>query len=563
MKSKSKIRSESLVFIITLVGILIFLNLLSIRFFARGDLTANRIFTLSNASVSAVEGLDDALIVKAYFTKNLPGQYATLERHVKDLLEEYAQHSHGNMKVAFIDPAGDEEEEKIAQNLGIQKMPNPDIEKDQATVKEGYRGIAFSYGENTEVIKAVETTVGLEYAITTSIKKLVDNKATVGFLIGHGEPDIEPAPDPSQQMNPQAPEARGAFQTIRRNLDIYDYKQVAFNLNKKAVPDEMSALVISGANMEFRDIDLYYIDQYLMNGGSVAVFIDGVTVSEQQAQHPMLPSTFTTTKNDTNLKALLKHYGIEVGDVLVMDAQSSNYVSRCSPIPLPIPRPFPAWPIVTAFGEEHPVTYGLGGITLPYATTVRLTKAAALNKGLTAKEIAFSSGNSWTVTAETAEVDPCKIKASDNLKSSLPLAAALNGNFVSYFKGKELPKDYKDKPVDAKEFVESSKKPGRLIVVGSSGMPTDEKISTIARIDRRAAIGDFAFVQNVLDWMTNEEDLIAVRMKTTADPPIDKDVSEGKKAAIKYGNIIGIPLAFMLFGLIRWRIRRNPKKSKA
>ena len=63
--------------------------------------------------------------------------------------------------------------------------------------------------------------------------------------------------------------------------------------------------------------------------------------------------------------------------------------------------------------------------------------------------------------------------------------------------------------------------------------------------------------------LATAEDLIAVRMKTTADPPIDKDIFEGKKATIKYGNIIGIPLAFMLFGLIRWRIRRNPKKSKA
>ena len=165
MKSKSKIRNESLVFIITLLGIVIFVNLLSVKFFSRGDLTRNSLFTLSAASKNLVSNLDDKLLVKAYFTKNLPGRYATLERHVRDLLEEYAGHSKGNMNVEFIDPAGDEEEEKVAQSLGIQKMPNPDIEKDQATVKEGYRGVSFSYGEKTEVLKAVETTVGLEYAM--------------------------------------------------------------------------------------------------------------------------------------------------------------------------------------------------------------------------------------------------------------------------------------------------------------------------------------------------------------------------------------------------------------
>jgi ABC-type uncharacterized transport system involved in gliding motility auxiliary subunit len=79
-------------------------------------------------------------------------------------------------------------------------------------------------------------------------------------------------------------------------------------------------------------------------------------------------------------------------------------------------------------------------------------------------------------------------------------------------------------------------------------------------MDRRQAMGDFAFVQNILDWMTNEEGLIAVRMKTLNDPPIES-ASEVVKAVVKYGNIIGIPLALVLFGLIRWRIRRS-KKSK-
>ena len=57
MKSKKKIRNESLIFIVTLLGIVIFVNLLSVRFFARGDLTENRLFTLSNASVSLVRNL--------------------------------------------------------------------------------------------------------------------------------------------------------------------------------------------------------------------------------------------------------------------------------------------------------------------------------------------------------------------------------------------------------------------------------------------------------------------------------------------------------------------------
>ena len=45
-----------------LIGIVIFVNLLSVKFFSRGDLTQNRLFTLSNASVSIVGHLDDKLL---------------------------------------------------------------------------------------------------------------------------------------------------------------------------------------------------------------------------------------------------------------------------------------------------------------------------------------------------------------------------------------------------------------------------------------------------------------------------------------------------------------------
>ena len=106
--------------------------------------------------------------------------------------------------------------------------------------------------------------------------------------------------------------------------------------------------------------------------------------------------------------------------------------------------------------------------------------------------------------------------------------------------------------------MEKSKAPGRIVVVGSAGLPADEKIGYLARIDRRQAINNFTFVQNTLDWMTSEENLIAVRMKNVDDPPIEKK-SEGVKTAAKYCNIIGIPFAFIVFGLVRWRMRR--KKS--
>lgn len=74
---------------------------------------------------------------------------------------------------------------------------------------------------------------------------------------------------------------------------------------------------------------------------------------------------------------------------------------------------------------------------------------------------------------------------------------------------------------------------------------------------------NFSFVQNALDWMTNDDDLIAVRMKNVDDPPVERKMSDGAKSFAKWGNIIGIPALFLLFGVIRWRIRKAPASDES
>ena len=395
MNKKFKLRSESIIFILVLVGILVLVNLLSVRFFARADLTRDGVFTLSKASVSLVKDLDDKLVVKAYFTKNLPGRFASLERHVKDMLDEYKQHSREYMTVDFIDPDEDEEgnEEETAKNLGIRKMPNPDIDKDQTTNKEGYRGIAFSFGSRTEVIRAVESPVGLEYQITTVLKKLLGYKSSMGFVIGHGEPLIEPPSESDRPLMPDEKLKRGAYKNLRRNFDLYNYNEVNLKGGTVDIPENTDALLVVGPTGKYDDKELYKIDQFLLNGGSVAMFLSGTNVSITPSEIQMLPPTFETSRNEAGLSDFLKHHGVELGTELVFDKQSANYISKCPPMPIPLPRPYPVWPVITAFDEDHPLAFRLGSLTLPYATPVRISKALGSDPSIKAAELAFSSGS--------------------------------------------------------------------------------------------------------------------------------------------------------------------------
>ncbi len=569
MGTRSSLKAQSTVFLLVLAGILVLVNVISVKVSGRLDLTRDRIFSLSGASVDLVRALDDKLVVKAYFTRNLPGRFASLERQVRDVLEEYRQRSDGRMEISFVDPADDPDEEEVAKNLGIQKMPNPDIEKDQATIKEGYRGLAFTYGHRTETIPAVESPVGLEYVVTTTIKKLVGIKPEVGFLVGHGEPEIEPPENPERPLLPEERKRQGAYRNVRNNLEIYNYRQLDLKGGEQPIPAEIDTVVVIGSRTPaFTDKELYRLDQFLLGGGSLAFFVTGVDVDVKPADLPMLPPIYETAVNEVNLRAFLEHHGVTLGRDLVFDAQAADFVAKCPPLPIPLPRPYPAWPLVTAFDSKSPITFRLGSLTVPYGTPVRVTSAAAGAADKEAREIAFSSGTSWVVPGADAVVEPCGIAQGTQLDSGIPLAATVTGTFESFFAGKESPvaeappKDGEPAGAGAGQLLEHSAKPGRLLVVGTSGLPMDESLMYLARLDRRQAGNNFTFVQNAFDWLTNEDDLIAVRMKNTDDPPLARG-SEGSKAVAKWSNIIGVPIVFVLFGLVRWRVRAAKRKRPA
>ena len=71
--------------IIVFVAIIIFVNLVSRSLFTRIDFSRGKIYSLSKSSKEAVKNLEDRLVVKAYFSKNLPGEIADARRFTQDL----------------------------------------------------------------------------------------------------------------------------------------------------------------------------------------------------------------------------------------------------------------------------------------------------------------------------------------------------------------------------------------------------------------------------------------------------------------------------------------------
>ena len=89
---------------------------------------------------------------------------------------------------------------------------------------------------------------------------------------------------------------------------------------------------------------------------------------------------------------------------------------------------------------------------------------------------------------------------------------------------------------------------GRVVVVGDSDFLMDQFL----RNSPEGAI----FALTAIDWLTQTNALLGIRSKQPTPRPLVFE-SNFEMQAIKYLNLIGVPLAFVLFGAIRLLRRRR------
>jgi ABC-2 type transport system permease protein len=108
--------------LLRIVIILIVVNILSSYYYKRFDLTQDKRYTLSEAALQTIEGLDQPLLVEVLLEGNFPAEFKRLQHETRQLLEEFASQNR-NIKYQFINPTEDAEHAEEVQwqlaELGI------------------------------------------------------------------------------------------------------------------------------------------------------------------------------------------------------------------------------------------------------------------------------------------------------------------------------------------------------------------------------------------------------------------------------------------------------------
>jgi gliding-associated putative ABC transporter substrate-binding component GldG len=526
--STLKYSSNTLAFVLVVLGIVVLINFLSTRRFVRGDLTDDKRYTISASTKKVLKRLDDIVTINAYFSTE-PARVAQIRQSVRDVMDEYRAFS-SSLQVDFVVPATDDETEKQKlQFMGIPELQVNVIEKDKTEVRNVYMGIAVLYEDKKEVLPVVQNTTTLEYDLTSAILKVTSKEVkTVGFLSGHDELDIDGQP----------------FERFRQSLSQqYNVRKVPIEDGKEIDPD-VATLIIAGPRQQLTAREKYEIDQFIMRGGRTVFLIDSISMPEGTMQAAPLA---------TGLNDLLEHYGVKLGNNLVLDRYHDQASFREGFVTYSLPYPYWIKVIEPNLSKEHIITSQLESLTLPWASSLELLPQ--VDESIEAVGLAKTSDAGWTVQSPYNINPNNRLRPPSSTRKSYTVAALLSGVFSSFYTGKDIPllessgsdDDEMPKPADADRTTKTESEPTQIVVVGNS------------RFVQQGRPGGEIFFLNTVDWLTLGEDLISIRSHGVTDRPL-KEASESEKFFLKFLSIAGVPMLVVVFGLVRFLLRRRAKR---
>lgn len=481
------------VFVLLVLGVIVLINYLSNQFFFRLDFTEDKRFTLSNATKDILKNLEEPVTITAYFSSNLPPQLEQVKRDFRDMLTEYVNRSKGVVAYEFIDPLKDDQLKSQAAQAGIDQAQVQVQEKDQFKAQIAYMGANIQLGEDNEAIPMIRSMNGLEYKLSSAIKKIsITEKPIVGFVQGHGEATLG-----------QIWEAKQALDVLHKS-ELVNLSDSMLNL------DKYSTLAILGPKDSISADELAKLDAFLNRGGRLFIAIN-------RSDADLTKEQFSHTVN-TGLETWLSNKGIDVNTNVVIDLNCQqgwiqpqpNYFMQIT---------IPYFIIVQNF-EEHPISSGLEQVLFNFASSINFSGDSTISYTPLLK----SSEKSGTKPAEGYINITQQWSEADFPLSKLTLAAALEGSF-------------------------NGSAHTKMVVIA------DGEFAEAANQQQQVNPDNVNLLVNSIDWLSDDTGLVELRTRGATARPLD-DIEESKRSFLKYLNFLLPVLLALAYGIFRFQRNR-------
>ncbi len=310
------------------VIIMVLLGAVISNFLFRGiqiDLTEHKIYTLSDATRTLLENLEDEIILNFYFSASLAEttpQLRSYADHVRQTLEKLVEISAGRLRLNVTDPIPFSDAEDDANVAGLQALPaNTGGDKIYFGLEAKRESEATEDGETTTLRSEVipfflrEKENFLEYDLARTIYKAsLERDPIVGLVSNFGGLDMRFLGGPPRE-DPMV------FTQIRNTFDVREPL-----LEKQGELDDIDLLLLVHPQ-NLTELEVYYVEQFLLAGGKALIFVD--PFAESASRNPLSGAPAESSASDFN--TLFSHWGLDFdSEKAVLDADLGLSVTLAS-----------------------------------------------------------------------------------------------------------------------------------------------------------------------------------------------------------------------------------------
>lgn len=506
-------------------------NLLTERLLPRAqvDLTAQRLYTLSDGTRQILSGLQDPVTLRLFYSRRLGGSipvYGAYADRVRRMLEEYAAVSGGKLRLEYLDPEPFSETEDRALAYGIQGVP---IDQSGEQVYFGIAGTNLLDDERVLPFLQPERERFLEYDLTRLVHDLSNpQRPVVGLLSAlplNGDP---------RAMMMRVPGAGQPFVIANQLRQFFTLRDVA--ADAQLIPADTQVLIVAQPQ-GLPDATLYAIDQFVMRGGKLFALTD--PHSESQASRPG-PTGQPPTDTASSLDRLLNAWGIEAPREQVVLDQRGAWRVRANPQDRVQAVDYPAWFNATgdSLSTADVATAELQQVTFAAAGQVRRREGA----GIEFTPLVTSSPEAMLV--ETARVrenpNPARLLAEFRPSGErYVLMARARGILKSAFpEGPPPPPEGAERPAGFPAHRAQSDGPANLVVANDSDLLEDRFWVRVQDFFGQQTATPFSdngsLVANLTDTLAGGDALIGLRSRGESLRPFGRVEAMRREAEARY-----------------------------
>jgi ABC-type uncharacterized transport system involved in gliding motility auxiliary subunit len=479
----------------------------------RVDLTQNRLYTLSPGTRQVLAELNEPVNLYFYFSREAAAKQAPLlmpyATRVREFLEELAARSNGKIHLRIVDPQPFSDDEDRAAEFGLQSLQSGGGD----ALYFGLTGTNSTDGRSAIPSFQADREEFLEYDVAKLINELgTPKKPVIGVMSTLGL---------QGQFNPMTGQMGDPWPIYTQLEELFTLHPLTPDVDH--IDKDVDVLLLVHPK-QLPPKTLYAIDQFVMRGGRVLLFLDPNAGADTSGQDPSNPMAGMMANHSSDLEPLLKAWGVDYDPTKVIGDLNLGLEVRTNMQSPPVRHIGILGLARDDMDQKDVVTASLEKINLATAGSL----AARAGAKTRFEPLLFSSTSAAPIPAQrfNALSDPSTLR--DGFKPTdirYALAARITGPVESAFP-QGPPPDQKAAAGPPAAHLARSVQPANIVIIADTDMLMDYMWVQTREVFGQRVAQAFAnngdLVANILDNLSGSNALISVRGRATFSRPFER-----------------------------------------